>query len=98
MNDRKQTMAVPTDQLNGPIAEAAASAALVVSANAGKITFWSGLGTLAGGLFSSEVAIGVGIVVSVVGLIFGWRRDRREQREHVLKVAALTSQLPGEHP
>ena len=52
-------------------------------------TYVGAIGALVGGWTISEIGVVVGIMVGVLGLIFGqywaWRRDRRELAEQELK-------------
>ena len=53
-------------------------------------TYGGALGAFVGGWTISEIGVVVGIVVGVLGLIFGqywaWRRDRREAAEQEMKM------------
>lgn len=58
---------------------------------AGKTATYGGaIGALVSGWSISEIGVVVGIVVGVLGLIFGqywaWRRDRREAAEQEMKM------------
>ena len=58
---------------------------------AGKTATYGGaIGALVSGWTISEIGVVVGIVVGVLGLIFGqywaWRRDRREAAEQEMKM------------
>lgn len=58
---------------------------------AGKTATYSGaIGAFVSGWTISEIGVVVGIVVGVLGLIFGqywaWRRDRREAAEQEMKM------------
>ena len=53
-------------------------------------TYVGAIGALVSGWSISEIGVVVGIVVGVLGLIFGqywaWRRDRREAAEQEMKM------------
>lgn len=66
-------------------------------------TTLAGAGTLSlGGMTDSQIAMAGGLVIAAVGMLlqayFGWRRDRREEREHRAKMRTLPKVDDGSGP
>jgi hypothetical protein len=86
-------MAVPKHVVVAALAASVAHEA--VATPAGKASIFGGLGTAASGVFTGVTwPTVVGVIATLIGLWFGWRKHVREEREHRLRMAALESKLP----
>lgn len=54
----------------------------VISTHAGRVSVYGGIGTILGGLTGTDVIIAIGIIASVLGVIFGIRREMRETKKY----------------
>lgn len=73
-------------------AEAASGALAVVSANAGKFSFFGGMGTFFGALTSTQTLMLLGVIASALGIYFGIRREIRETRKFKAEMRLLEKQ------
>jgi hypothetical protein len=95
-----QSMAVPAKL--GAVALAMSVSNTATATPEGRASVFGGLVTAATGLFTGVTwPTVVGVIATLIGLWFGWRkhvREEREQqlneRERKLRMAVLASQLP----
>ncbi len=85
MNFSKETLVQHTS-------EAASGAIAAVSANAGKFSFFGGLGTFFGALTSTQTLMLLGVIASALGIYFGIRREIRETRKFKAEMALFKKQ------
>ena len=64
----------------------------MVTAHAGKFSFYGGMSTLVGTITSTQTLMLLGVIASVLGIYFGIRREIRETRKFKAEMRLLEKQ------